>query len=59
MLSIKERLNNNQVVRVYRQMIENADIEVVKDLRKNLQELAPNHPRTKDLEQFFIKRLGE
>ena len=59
MLPIKERLNNNQVVRVYRQMIENAPIEVVENLRNNLREQAPDHPRTKDLEQFFIKRLGE
>lgn len=59
MLPIKERLNNNQVVRIYRQMIENAPIEVVEDLRKNLQEQAPDHPRTVDLEQFFIQRLGE
>ena len=40
-------------------MIENADVDVVKDLRKNLHEQAPDHPRTKDLEEFFIKRLGE
>ena len=59
MLPIKERLNNNQVVRVYRQMIETAPTDIVIDLRKNLQEQAPDHPRTKDLEQFFIKRLGE
>lgn len=59
MLPIKERLNNNQVVRIYRQMIENCDIEIVKDLRKNLQEQAPDHPRTKDLETFFKQRLGE
>lgn len=59
MLPIKERLNNNQVVRVYRQMIENAPIDIVKDLRKNLQEQANDHPRTKDLEIFFKQRLGE
>lgn len=59
MLPIKERLNNNQVVRVYRQMIENAPTEVVVQLRKNLQEQAPDHPRTLDLEEFFKKRLGE
>lgn len=59
MLPIKERLNNSQVVRVYRHMIETAPTDVVIDLRKNLQEQAPDHPRTIDLEQFFIKRLGE
>ena len=59
MLPIKERLNNNQVVRIYRQMIENAPTEIVLDLRKNLQEHAPDHPRTKDLEEFFKRRLGE
>lgn len=59
MLPIQQRLNNTQVVRVYRQMIENSPIEVVQDLRRNLQEQAPDHPRTKDLEVFFKQRLGE
>jgi hypothetical protein len=59
MLPIKERLNNSQVVRVYRQMIENSDIEIVQNLRQNLREQAPDHPRTKDLEVFFKQRLGE
>ena len=59
MLPINERLNNTTVVRVYRQMIENAPIEVVKDLRKNLKALAKDHPRTQMLEEYFVKRLGE
>lgn len=59
MQPINERLNNTSVVRVYRQMIENAPIDVVKDLRKNLQTLAKDHPRTKMLEEYFVKRLGE
>lgn len=59
MLPIKERLNNNQIVRIYRNMIENAPLDVVENLRKNLQEQAKDHPRTLDLEEFFKKRLGE
>lgn len=59
MLPIIQRLNDTRVVRVYRQMIENDSLEVVRDLRKQLQEQAPNHPRTLDLEVFFKQRLGE
>jgi hypothetical protein len=58
MLPIKERLNNPQVVRVYRQMIENDPIDIVKSLRENILKEAPNHPKTKVLEEFFVKRLG-
>ena len=58
MLSIKERLNNPQVFRVYRQMIENSPIEIVESLRENINSQAPDHPKTKILEEFFIKRLG-
>ena len=59
MLPIAQRLNNTGVVRVYRHMIEHSPIEVVQELRKNLQEQAPDHQRTKDLEVFFKQRLGE
>jgi hypothetical protein len=59
MLSIKERLNNPGVVRVYRQMIENSPIDVVIELRKNIQEQAPDHAKTVVLEEFFVKRLGK
>ena len=59
MLPIKERLNNPGVVRVYRQMIENSPIDIVIELRKNIQEQAPDHDKTKVLEEFFVKRLGK
>lgn len=58
MLPIKERLNNPQVFRIYRQMIENSPIDVVENLRKNLQEQAVDHPKTVLLEEYFVKRLG-
>jgi hypothetical protein len=58
MSHLKERLNNPQVFRVYRGMIENAPLEVVQDLRKNLQEEAGDHAKTVILEEFFVKRLG-
>lgn len=58
MLPIKERLNNPQVFRIYRQMIENSPIDVVENLRKNLQEQAKDHPKTSMLEEYFVKRLG-
>jgi hypothetical protein len=46
-------------MKTYREMIRVQPVEVVKDLRKVLQENAPDHPRTKDLEQAFVDRLGE
>ena len=58
-LSISDRLRDPFVMRTYREMIRTQPIEVVQDLRKVLQDHAPDHPRTKDLEQAFIDRLGE
>jgi hypothetical protein len=46
-------------MKTYREMIRVQPVEVVQDLRKVLQDNAPNHPRTKDLETAFIERLGE
>jgi hypothetical protein len=46
-------------MKTYREMIRVQPVEVVQDLRKVLQECAPNHPRTRDLEEAFIERLGE
>ena len=59
MLPIKERLNNPGVVRVYRQMIENSPIEIVESLRENIKSQAPDHPKTKLFEEFFVARLGK
>lgn len=59
MLPIKERLNNPQIVRVYRQMIENAPIDIVEQLRINLYAEAEGHAKLELLEEFFVKRLGE
>ena len=58
MLPISERLNNPQIVRVYRQMIENAPTDIVISLRENIKINAPEHAKTKVLEEFFIQRLG-
>jgi hypothetical protein len=46
-------------MKTYRQMIRTQPIEIVQDLRKVLQDKAPDHPRTKDLESAFVERLGE
>ena len=59
MLPIKERLNNPQIFRVYRQMIENSPIDVVESLRENIQRQAGDHPKAIMLEEYFIKRLGK
>ena len=58
-LTISDRLRDPFVMKTYREIIRVQPIEVVQDLRKVLQDKAPNHPRTKDLEQAFIERLGE
>jgi hypothetical protein len=58
MSHLKERLNNPQVFRVYRNMIENSPIDVVQSLRENIKSQAPDHPKTVILEEFFVKRLG-
>jgi hypothetical protein len=59
MLTIRERLNNPGVVRVYLQMIRNDSIDIVKDLRKTLKDNAEGHAKQVMLEEEFVKRLGE
>jgi len=58
MLTIRERLNNPGIVRVYLQMIRNNEIHIVEDLRKTLKEHAEGHPKQVMLEEEFVKRLG-
>jgi len=57
-ITLKDRLNNPGVIRVYRHMIENSTEDVVKELRKNIQEQASDHPKTLLLEEYFVARLG-
>ena len=59
MLTIRERLNNPGVVRVYLQMIRNDSIDIVKELRKTLKDQAEGHSKQILLEEEFVKRLGE
>ena len=58
-ISIKERLKDHKVLQVYRQMIRTADIDVVKDLRKNIKTQAEGHSKQIELEVLFKERLGE
>jgi hypothetical protein len=58
MLTIRERLNNPGIVRVYLQMIRNDSVEVVENLRKTLKENAEGHPKQVLLEEEIAKRLG-
>jgi hypothetical protein len=58
MLTIRERLNNPSIVRVYLQMIRNDSVEVVENLRKTLKENAEGHPKQVLLEEEIVKRLG-
>jgi hypothetical protein len=58
-ISIKERLKNPQVFRGYCQMIRTSDIDVVKDLRKNIKAQAEGHSKQIELEVLFKERLGE
>ncbi len=59
MLTIRERLNNPGVVRVYLQMIRNDPVDTVKSLRETLKTHAEGHSKQILLEQEFVKRLGE
>ena len=58
MLTIRERLNNPGVVRVYLHMIRNDTEEVVRELRKNLKDKAEGHAKQIRLEEEIVKRLG-
>jgi hypothetical protein len=58
MLTIRERLNNPGVVRVYLHMIRNDTEEVVRELRKNLKDKAEGHAKQIMLEEEIVKRLG-
>lgn len=58
MLTIRERLNNPGVVRVYLQMIRNDSEEIVRDLRKTLKDNAEGHAKQILLEEEIVKRLG-
>jgi hypothetical protein len=59
MLTIRERLNNPGVVRVYLQMIRNDHIDIVKELRKTLKDNAEGHSKQIMLDEEIAKRLGE
>jgi hypothetical protein len=59
MLTIRERLNNPGIVRVYLQMIRNDHEDIVKDLRKTLKDNAEGHAKQVMLEEEFVKRLDE
>jgi hypothetical protein len=59
MLTIRERLNNPGIVRVYLHMIRNDTEEVVRELRKNLKDQAEGHAKQIMLEEEIVKRLGE
>jgi hypothetical protein len=59
MLTIRERLNNPGIVRVYLQMIRNDTVEIVTDLRKTLHDNAKDHPKLAILEEAFVARLGK
>lgn len=59
MLTIRERLNNPGIVRVYLQMIRNDPLHIVTDLRKTLRDNAEGHPKLAVLEEAFVARLGK
>lgn len=58
MQTIRERLNNPGIVRVYLQMIRNDSEEIVRDLRKTLKDNADGHAKQILLEEEIVKRLG-
>jgi hypothetical protein len=58
MLTIRERLNNPGIVRVYLQMIRNDHEDIVRELRKTLKDNAEGHAKQILLEEEIVKRLG-
>lgn len=58
-MQLTERLNNTHVVRTYLNMIRTAPIDVVKELKQNLEneESYFKHRYQPDLQQEFDKRL--
>lgn len=58
MQTIRERLNNPGIVRVYLQMIRNDSEEIVRALRKTLKDNADGHAKQILLEEEIVKRLG-
>jgi hypothetical protein len=58
MQTIRERLNNPSIVRVYLQMIRNDSEQIVRDLRKTLKDNAEGHAKQILLEEEIVKRLG-
>lgn len=56
---IYQRLNNPNVVKVYVNMIKTSPESVVRELRKNIELQASEHPKYEMLENLFIERLGE
>ena len=58
MQTIRERLNNPGIVRVYLHMIRNDSEDIVRDLRKTLKDNAEGHAKQILLEEEIVKRLG-
>ena len=58
MQTIRERLNNPGIVRVYLHMIRNDSEDIVRDLRKTLKDNAEGHAKQVLLEEEIVKRLG-
>lgn len=58
MQTIRERLNNPGIVRVYLHMIRNDSEQVVRELRKTLKDNAEGHSKQILLEEEIVKRLG-
>ena len=59
MLTIRERLNNPGIVRVYLQMIRNDPEQTVRELRQTLKDNAEGHSKQIMLDEEIAKRLGE
>ena len=57
--TMRDRLKDPQVVRVYRNMLINGDEKTARDLRANLIEYCEGHPKQVELEQLFQERFGE
>ena len=57
--TLKDRLKDPHVIRVYRNMIQNGDEQVAKELRDNLIKHADGHPKQVELEQLYQERFAK
>lgn len=55
---IYERMNNNQVIRIYSNILKTNEEHVARELFANITEQAHDHPKYNSLKEVYDKRFG-